>query len=319
MALGQEGLGRGLQDVLAKTMRRDPPRGYLEVEIGLVVPPSKNPRQDFDQSALDELASSISQHGMMQPIVVLRKDVGYEVVSGERRYRAAKQAGLTKIPVVVRDETDPRHLAELRLVENLQRQDLNPVELAEAYQVLLTDHQLTHDELATRLNKTRPVITNTLRLLSLPDALRAKVRQGALSLGHAKALLACSDPAWQVSLAERIQAEGLSVREAERLASNPAKAEAKSGGAATDGSGSGSRAAAKAPHLRELEENLRLLFNTTVTIQEQSGGKGSMTLRFHNRDHFQRMVGVMARALSEQRRNTPGSPSNPGPGTPPTP
>src|SRR5580698_9254168 len=126
MALSDNSLGRSLSEVFAKTVRREPVKGYLEVDITLVAPPSLNPRQDFDAQALQELAASVRQHGILQPIVVIKRDAGYEVLSGERRLRAAKLAGLIKIPVVVRDETNPQHLAELRLIENIQRENLNP-------------------------------------------------------------------------------------------------------------------------------------------------------------------------------------------------
>jgi ParB family chromosome partitioning protein len=295
MALSDNSLGRGISDVLAKTVRREPPKGYLEVDIGLVIPPKENPRQSFDQAAIDELASSVALHGIMQPIVVFRRDIGYEIVSGERRYRAAKQAGLTKIPVVVREEESPQHLAELRLIENIQREDLNPLDLAQAYQTLLTQHGLTHDDLATRLGKNRSGITNTLRILTLPETLRPHLQSGAISLGHAKALLGATDSAWQLRLAQRVVDEGLSVRETERLAKEGPTTPVIPGAAVTRGE--------LPPHIRELEHNLKLLLGTTVKVKEKTGGKGTMTVHFHSRDHFQRMISLMAKIMDQGPRN----------------
>lgn len=287
MGLSDSGLGRSVSDVLAKTIRRtaDNAKGYLEVDVGLITPSRSNPRRDFDQAALDALAASIKTHGVLQPIVVLKREVGYEIISGERRYRAARQAGLTKIPVVVRDDQDPQHVAELRLVENIQRENLHPIELALAYQTLIEAHGLTHDDLADRVHKDRSSITNLLRLLQLPERLRGAVGRGELSGGHAKALLACTDPAWQQTLADRIIAEDLSVREAERLA--------KAGPPQTP-----PPAAPTPSHVRELEANLFRLLGAKVAIKERKG-KGAMTIHFGSQDQFQRVVAIMERFLKQ--------------------
>ncbi|MBA3708463.1 MAG: ParB/RepB/Spo0J family partition protein [Planctomycetes bacterium] len=287
MGLSDSGLGRSVSDVLAKTMRRgEPSKGYLEVDIGLITAPKANPRQQFDQGALDELAASLRQHGMLQPIVVMKRDVGYEILSGERRFRAAKLAGLAKVPVVVREEENPQHVAELRLIENIQRENLNPIELANAYRLLLEQHGLTHDDLAGRVNKDRSSVTNILRLLTLDEFLQKSLSQGLLTLGHAKALLSCADPAWQRTLADRIVAEGLSVRDTERLAkAGPPKA------------GAGGRTE-KPSHVRELETNLFQLLGTRVRVKEK-GGKGNLTLYFDSNDQFQRVVAIMTRFVKQ--------------------
>ena len=284
MGLSDSSLGRNLSEVLAKTVRRDPPKGYLEVDIGLLSPSKTNPRTEFNEAALAELGQSIATHGILQPIVVLRRDVGYEILSGERRYRAALLAGLARVPVVVRDEEDPQHLAELRLIENLQRADLSPLEVARAYQALIDQHQLTHDEVASRVNKDRSSVTNSLRVLTLPAEIQALLAEGALSVGHAKALLAIADPVWQLALAQKAAAEQMSVRTLEQLA----RLGPPQGAAAAP-------APAKPAHIAELESNLKLLFGTTVTVKEKAGGKGTMTLHFHSRDHFQRVVAIMER------------------------
>jgi ParB family chromosome partitioning protein len=294
MALSDNSLGRSLSDVFAKTVRREQSKGYLEVDLGLITPPSANPRTDFDQQALEQLAASLKQHGMLQPIVVMKREVGYEVLSGERRYRAAKLAGLVKIPVVVREENDPQHQAELRLIENIQRENLNAIELARAYQTLIETHGLTHEGLADRVNKERSSISNSLRLLGLPAQIQTWVVTGALSMGHARALIAIADLDWQRSLAQRVIDEGLSVREVEQLA--------KTGPATV---ANGDTRAIKAPHLRELETNLFHLFGTRVSVKER-GGKGSMTLHFDSKDHFQRVVAIMDRIIKQA--NAGGSP-----------
>ncbi len=296
MALSDNSLGRSLSDVFAKTVRREQPKGYLEIDLGMIVPPSSNPRTDFDSHALEELAASLRLHGMLQPIVVMKREVGYEVLSGERRYRAAKLAGMITVPVVVREENDPQHQAELRLIENIQRENLNAIELAKAYQALIETHGLTHEGLADRLNKERSGITNNLRLLGLPDELQVLVSTGALAMGHARALVAVADRDWQRALAQRVIDEGLSVREVERLS--------KAGPALSPISDPAREV--KPPHLRELETNLFHLFGTRVTVKERSG-KGSMTLHFESKDHFQRVVAIMDRIVKQANTSGPAS------------
>lgn len=288
MGLSDNGLGRSVADVLARTARRpaEAHRGVLEVDIGLVVPSAANPRTTFDPTALAALAASLQQHGMLQPIVVLRREVGYEILSGERRYRAAQQLGWTKVPVVVRDEANPQHQAELRLVENIQREDLQPIELAQAFRTLLDTHGLTHEALAARVNKDRSTITNVLRLLELSPAVQQLVARGQLSTGHAKALLRVTDPAAQTALAARVIAEDWSVRATERAAALPVAASPTAVAApATD------------PHLQELQENLFRLLGVRVQIRAR-GGKGSLTLRFRDPQEFQRAVDLLRATLA---------------------
>lgn len=284
-------LGRSLQDVFARTPRREGGKGYLEVDIGLIRPSALNPRTTFDETGIAELAESIRQHGILQPLVVLKQEMGYEILAGERRWRAAKQAGLAKVPVVVRDEADPRHQAELRLVENIQRRDLDPMELSRAYQALIAEHGLTHEELAARLNKDRSSITNTLRLGALPEDLQRLVAAGELSAGHARALLGCSDPARMRDLARRCVAEDLSVRAIERLAKlDPVTA----------------APVRRDPNLIELEDNLRHLFGSRVRIVEKAG-KGSITVDFTSKDHYQRVVTLLERFIRQANLDKVGS------------
>jgi len=286
MAFADHGLGKSLTEVFAKTPRRDAGKGFLEVDLGLLLPPSHNPRTVFDETALEELASSIRQHGILQPIVVTKREAGYEIISGERRFRAAKRAGLTKVPVVVREGgDDPREVAELRLIENIQRENLNPIELGRAYQALIHDHGLTQEQVAEQVGKERSSVANNLRLLALPEAIQHEVSSGALTQGHAKALLACTDDAWRLRLGRQIIEEGLSVRDTERLAKRGP------GQAPPEGPG-------KPAHIKELEANLLRLFGTKVKIKEK-GGKGTLSIQFVGKEQFQRVVTLLDRAFKQ--------------------
>jgi len=286
MAFADHGLGKSLTEVFAKTPRRDAGKGFLEVDLGLLLPPSHNPRTVFDEGALEELASSIRQHGILQPIVVTKREAGYEIISGERRFRAAKRAGLTKVPVVIREGgDDAREVAELRLIENIQRENLNPIELGRAYQALIHDHGLTQEQVAEQVGKERSSVANSLRLLALPEALQHEVSSGALTQGHAKALLACLDDAWRLRLGRQIIEEGLSVRDTERLAKRGP------GQAPPEGPG-------KPAHIRELEANLLRLFGTKVKIKEK-GGKGTLSIQFVGKEQFQRVVTLLDRAFKQ--------------------
>jgi len=296
MAFGDHGLGKSLSDVFARTAKKDGGKGFLEVDINTIVFPQGggNPRKHFDAQALEELANSIRIHGVLQPIVVMRHEGNFEIVSGERRYRAAKLAGLAKVPVVIREGDNAQHVAELRLIENIQRENLNPIELAQAYQTLLDQHGLTHEQLAERVSKDRSSISNSLRLLALPPAIQQMIAEGHLSTGHAKALVAITDPAWLLELARRAIEEHLSVREVERLAKEGPGKSSSAGGAA----------ARKPPHLRELETNLYHLFGTRVSVKEKDG-KGALTLYFDSREHFQRIVAIMDRIVKQSAAGNP--------------
>jgi ParB family transcriptional regulator, chromosome partitioning protein len=291
MAFGDHSLGKSLSDVFARTQRKDAGgKGYLEVDISAIVSPADNPRKHFAPSALQELAASIAVHGILQPLVVRKKDAGYEIISGERRYRAAKAAGLAKVPVVIREDDSAQRVAELRLIENIQRENLNPIELARAFQALIDHHGLTHEVVAERVSKDRSSITNNLRLLTLPDVIQAEIAEGAISMGHAKALLAVTDRAYLLVLARRIIEEKLSVRDVERLS--------KAGPETTEMAPATHAAVEKHAQLRELETNLYHLFGARVAITERKG-RGSLTVHFDSKDHFQRVLKVLERVLKQ--------------------
>ena len=214
----QKGLGKGLGALLGDfSVESHENTPYKLLPIHKIEPNPGQPRQDFDELELEALAESIAQHGIIQPLTVRELDSGYyQIIAGERRWRAARIANLQEVPAVIM-EADEKKVMELALIENLQRQDLNPVEEALGYQALMADHGLTQEEAAARVGKSRPAVANTLRLLNLSDAVLQKVRSGELSAGHARALLSLKTEKEQLNMAQKIIALGLSVRQAELL------------------------------------------------------------------------------------------------------
>ena len=219
-----KGLGKGLGALLGdfeEETRENTP--YKLLPIHKVEPNRNQPRQDFDEEELEALSESLATHGILQPLTVRELDSGYyQIIAGERRWRAARMAGLTEVPVVV-IEADDKKAMELALIENLQRQDLNPVEEALGYQSLMSDFGLTQEETAQRVGKSRPAVANALRLLNLSDAILEKVRDGSLSAGHARALLSVKSEKKQLEAMQKVIALGLSVRQAELLCKNMTK------------------------------------------------------------------------------------------------
>lgn len=254
-----------------------------EVAISSISPNPRQPRTVFDEDALNELIASIKEIGILQPPVVRR--VGndrYEIIMGERRFRAAKAAGLTKIPVIIRQTPDNELLREA-LIENIHRSQLNPLEEAAAYAGLLTDFGCTHDELASKLGRSRPLISNMLRLLNLPATVQRKVAAGVISAGHARALLGLSDEKEIEKLANRIIAEGLSVRATEEIVATAGPA--KKTGKAKAKVGISGTALASAELLSDY-------LDTRVTI-EQGKGKGKITIEFAGNEDLQRIVDLI--------------------------
>lgn len=214
MAAKKGGLGKGLEALFTENGSDG---GEMELRLSEIEPNREQPRKEFEESALRDLADSIEKHGVLQPILVRPLPTGgYQIVAGERRWRASRLAGLETVPVVVRDMPDAEAM-EIALIENLQREDLNPMEEAEGYRVLMERFSMTQDEVAVRLGKSRPFIANAVRLLALPDAIQAQVRAGLLSAGHARTLLSFADPAEQEKAA-RLALEGATVRQLERMA-----------------------------------------------------------------------------------------------------
>jgi ParB family chromosome partitioning protein len=259
---------------------------YEEVAVTAITPNPRQPRRTFDEDALDELAESIKQVGLLQPVVVRAVGPGrYELVMGERRWRAVQRAGLTEIGAIVKQTQDDDLLRDA-LIENLHRQQLDPLEEAAAYQQLLDDFGATHEELARKIGRSRPHISNTLRLLNLPPAVQKRVAAGVLSAGHARALLSVEDPGAQDRLATRIVAEGLSVRAVEEIvAVGSDEAPRRS-----------ARTVAKpptAPGLNRLADRLSDLFETRVKV-ELGRRKGKIIVEFASTEDLERIVNAMS-------------------------
>jgi ParB family transcriptional regulator, chromosome partitioning protein len=260
---------------------------FEEVAIDAISPNPRQPRRTFDEDALDELAASIAEVGLLQPVVVRKLGPGdYELVMGERRMRASQRAGLDYIPAIVRETQDNDMLRDA-LIENLHRQQLDPLEEAAAYRQLLDDFGATHEQLAQRIGRSRPHISNTLRLLNLPPGVQKRVAAGVISAGHARALLTLDEPLAQERLAQRIVAEGLSVRTVEEIVSigedGPSKAAIQR------------RVTAKpvAPALRHLSDRLSDLFETKVKV-EMGQKKGKIVVEFATIDDLERIVKAMS-------------------------
>jgi ParB family chromosome partitioning protein len=285
MSAKRGGLGTNLDSLIptSLTVGNTEVAQQNEVAISSISPNPRQPRTVFDEDALNELIASIKEIGILQPPVVRKVSEGrYELIMGERRFRAAKAAGLTSIPVIIRQTPDNELLREA-LIENIHRSQLNPLEEAAAYAGLLDDFGCTHDELATKLGRSRPLISNMLRLLNLPASVQRKVAAGVISAGHARALLGLTGEAEIEKLANRIVAEGLSVRATEEIVAtaNPAK---KSSKAKTKVGVSGTALASA--------ELLSDYLDTRVRI-EQGKGKGKITIEFSGNEDLQRIVDLI--------------------------
>lgn len=287
----KKGLGRGLGALIPELENAEKGRQQVaELEIKLIDRNPQQPRREFDSEKLNELADSIREHGVVQPIVVKPVGERYQIVAGERRWRAAQLAGLIKVPAVVRPFTEQEQM-EIALIENLQREDLNPLEEAEAYRVLLDQFGLTQEELSRRLGKSRPQISNTLRLLQLSEAIREHLRAGRLSMGHAKVLLGVENAELQWELAEMVVLRGISVRELEAMITRsseeaPPKRERKP----------------LSVEMRAVEGRLREYFGTPVKLQF-AGDKGKLEITFFGEDGLQRIMEALA--ATEERPNSP--------------
>jgi ParB family chromosome partitioning protein len=265
---------------------------YREIPVSAITPNPRQPRRTFDEDALEELAESIREVGLLQPVVVRPAGPGrYELVMGERRWRACERAGLTEIGAIVK-QTQDNELLRDALIENLHRQQLDPLEEAAAYQQLLDDFGATHEQLAQKIGRSRPHISNTLRLLNLPPAVQKRVAAGVLSAGHARALLGLSDPAAQQRLADRIIAEGLSVRTVEEIV-------ALGGDELSRRHRIPVGRQPVAPGLLRLADRLSDLFETRVKV-EQGRHKGKIIVEFATVEDLERIVKAMSPAASVQ-------------------
>ncbi len=294
----KKGLGRGLSALIGNAPdptaldRLDPvvepapepaPDGsqLLFLDPSVIEPNPMQPRKAFEEEALQELAESIRQDGVQEPVIVRKKGEVYELVSGERRVRASIMAGLEKIPAVCRVVSDSDML-KLGLIENIQREDLNAIELAQAYERLVEEFSWTQEELAAQVGKKRATVANTLRLLHLPADVQARVAEGAISMGHARALLALESPEAQSAACRKIIEEGLSVRQTERLASPPEPKEKKP-------------ARPKDPNIAGLEDELRRRLGTKVSLRASGRNRGRIEIEYFNLDDLERILEILRR------------------------
>ena len=303
------GLGKGLDALIPSGLsdsgsnRAARGASLVEIPVGDLSPNPNQPRVHFDEESLSDLAASIREIGVLQPLLVRQlADGSYQLIAGERRWRAAQRAGLATVPAVVKT-TDDMSSVEQALVENLHRQDLAPLEEAGAYQQLIDDFSLTHDDVAKRVGKSRSSITNSLRLLALPAAIQAFLADGKLSAGHAKALLGTPDRAFQEQLARRAAAEGWSVRaieEAIRDRGGEGATAVVKPGKTDDGSTSGGGTVTKLPPagLLELENQISEYLSTRVSVKMNSNKKGSVTIEFAGLDDLERLYYLMMGAGS---------------------
>lgn len=307
-------LGRGLEALLGR-----PPEGYADNQPAEAWPADATagslvylniqqidsnpfqPRRDFNEDELASLAGSIAEHGLIQPICVRRAGDRYQVVAGERRLRAAGKAGWTEVPAQI-IEADDRQTAELAIVENLQRKDLNPLEKAASFQEYLQRYQCTHEELAGRLHIDRSTVSNLIRLLELPDTVQQAVRSGTISQGHARALLPLGEEREQVAMCQRITSEGLSVRSVESLVQETVRHADQEPLAVITADGDRSTVAprSRSEHLASLEQELRNALGTKVDLRQTSKGAGRVVIHFSSNEEFERL---RSHLCSQQRQH----------------
>ncbi|WP_297201294.1 ParB/RepB/Spo0J family partition protein [uncultured Flavonifractor sp.] len=289
MAL-ERGLGKGLGALLGDAALQSQEGGSLSLPISQVEPGVKQPRKRFDEDSLHDLADSIRTHGVIQPLTVRRLSSGYyQIIAGERRWRAAKLAGLREIPAVI-IEADDRKVMELGLIENLQREDLNPIEEANGYHVLIDEYGMTQEEVAKRVGKSRPAVANALRLLALPDAVHQLLEEGKLSAGHARAILSVPSGELQKKLAQKVIAEDLSVRQTEALAKRLAAGEKEPP--------SPSPGPDLSIYLRAAEKDLAARFGRKVHIVNGKK-KGKVELEYYNPEDLNALLELLEQLPSD--------------------
>ena len=296
--MAARGLGNGLDSLIpnalgeTKTKKETTVKSKTEttegkepqtlVKITKVEPNREQPRKNFDEDALQELADSIKQFGLLQPILVQNRKDYYEIIAGERRWRAAKLAGLKEVPVIIRNYTE-QEIVEISLIENIQREDLNPIEEAQAYKRLLTEFHLKQDEVAERVSKSRAAVTNSIRLLKLNEEVQRMVVDEMISTGHARALLAVENPEEQYNLAQRIFDEKLSVRDVEKLVKNlhkpakPKKVDDKT----------------MQVIYQDIEEKLKQKLGRKVIVTSKGEGSGKIEIEFYNHEDLDRLLDVL--------------------------
>ncbi len=284
MADKRPALGRGLRALIPdvppapRPIERDPQKPS-ELDLDLIVPNPRQPRVQIDERRLEELTQSIRVNGVIQPILVRRSGDRYEIVAGERRWRAAQRAGLLKVPVIVRDVPDEQML-QVALIENVQRDDLNPIEEAQAYRRLTDEHQMSQETIATAVGKDRATVANYMRLLRLPVEVRSELASGTLSMGHARALVSLTDETAQRRISREIVAHGLSVRDAEALVRREVSPATPAPARRTD------------PNTRAAEERLKVALGTRVSIHRK-GARGRIEIEFTSEEELHRLFDLL--------------------------
>lgn len=279
------GLGKGL-GALIPELEEENLDAQQMVDIDLILPNPYQPRKDFSDEKLNELAESIRIHGVIQPLLVREYQGKYQLIAGERRLRASKLVGLTEVPIIIKEMSD-QTMMEVALVENLQREDLNPIEEAEAFRRLMEEFNLTQDEIAKKVGRSRPAIANTLRLLNLPEAIQKDLAKGTLTMGHARSLLGLKTAEEQIRIWQKIQAEQLSVRQTEEMVrqlNDPTNVsrETKKAKLKTE------TPTIRDPNLIEIEEELQLSLGTKVTIKPAGVG-GKIEINYYSDEDFERL------------------------------
>lgn len=293
------GLGKGLDalipsgindksvtDKTKKEKSSENQSGETIVNITKVEPNREQPRKNFDEDALEELAESIRQFGLLQPILVQDRKTYYEIIAGERRWRAAKKAGLKEVPVIIKNLTE-QEIVEISLIENIQREDLNPIEEAQAYKRLLTEFNLKQDEVAERVAKSRTAVTNSMRLLKLCDNVQQMIIDGMISTGHARALISIEDPEQQYLIAQRIFDEKLSVRDVEKLVKNLNQPPKEKKSVVIDKS-------LEAVY-QDIEENLKQKLSTKVSITSKGNGTGKIEIEFYSHEDLEKLMDLLSK------------------------
>lgn len=294
MAKASRGLGKGLDSLIpASVPKMEAEQEVVKTEsnaqgtyvkITKVEPNREQPRKNFDEDALQELADSIKQYGIVEPLIVQDRKTHYEIIAGERRWRAAKLAGLKEVPVIVRNYTE-QEIVEISLIENIQREDLNPIEEAQAYKRLLTEFHLKQDEVAERVSKSRTAVTNSMRLLKLCDEVQQMIIDDMITTGHARALISIEDPEQQYTIAQKVFDEKLNVRDVEKLVKNLNKPEKAKKEPVAD----------KALEVvyQDLEEKLKQSLGTKVSIASKGDGAGKLEIEFYTHDDLEKITDLL--------------------------
>lgn len=292
MAAKNRGLGKGLEalfsnaeidtkEISIEKTEHSQEKGISFININDIKPNENQPRKVFDEEKLEELAVSIKAHGLIQPVILRKAEKGFEIVAGERRWRACRKAGIKEIPCIVKELTDEQNML-MAIIENMQREDLNPIEEAEGLNQMITSFGMTQEQVSKSVGKSRPYITNSLRILKLPKQIQDMVSQGVLTTGHAKAIAGISESEKQIKVAEYVVKEELSVRETEKLIKEENDAKKKTPYKKKE----------KNANVRRLEEDLKQIMGTKVNLN-QSGKKGKIEIEYYSSEELERLIEML--------------------------